>query len=119
MNLKNLYDAVLEAEAKKLAIQSAMLEALDDGTEEGKQKALDLRQDLESAKQAADEANLLYISARDADASEGSSAAHRFVPVDGASEAVGKTITRKQFEAMSAAERMSFAKTVGNSIVAD
>jgi hypothetical protein len=108
--LKDLYDAAKAADEKVKQVQLEMLTVLDDGTEEGKAAALALRPALDAAKQAADEANLLYISVRDAGAGEDpNAAARKFVPVAGAADASqGKSKTRAEFDALSAAERMSF-----------
>ena len=117
MKLKSLYDAAKEAEAKVNQIQLEMVEHFDSGTEEGKQAALDLRPALDEAKKEADTANLLYISARDAEPEDTGSAARKFVPAVVKEEKPGNTKTRAEFEAMSAADRMTFITTVGNSIV--
>jgi hypothetical protein len=108
-NLKTLFDAARAAEAKVQQVLTDMLGAFEEGTEEGKAKALELRPALDAAKQEADAANQLYISARDADAGDPDEAARKFVPAgereDGEKP---KTMTRAEFEALSAADKMSF-----------
>jgi len=108
--LKPLFDAAREADAKVLQILTEMTTAFESGTEEGKQQALDLRPALDEAKLAAEEANLLYISARDAEGnSDPDAAARKFVPVPGAAKGKDvKELSRAEFEALNAADRMSF-----------
>ena len=109
-NLKPLFDAAREADAKVQQILMEMTTAFESGTEDGKQQALDLRPALDEAKIAAENANLLYISARDAEGDgDPNAAARKFVPTSGA--ATGKDrreMTRAEFEALNAADRMSF-----------
>lgn len=116
--LKPLFDAAKEADAKVKTIQQQMIDAFESGTEEGKQTALDLRPSLDEAKQAADEANLLYVSARDADDGDPDAAARKFVPTgDGSKLASGtKEITRAEYEAMEYKERHDYL-TSGGAIV--
>ena len=114
-DLKPLYDAVIAAEAEVGKIESAMMAAFETGTEEGKAEALAMRPALDEAKNQAKEANLAYISMRESDAVE-SGNARKFVPVPGAEKQAGqvKQLTRAEFEAMSAADRMSFMLNDGN-----
>lgn len=107
-NLKTLYDAARAAEEKVRQIQQEMLDAFETGTEEGKKQALELRPALDEAKREADEANQLYISARDADAADADAAARKFVPVKSAGGTLANSMTRAEFEALSAADKMSF-----------
>ncbi len=109
-NLKPLFDAAREADAKVTQILTEMTTAFESGTEEGKQQALDLRPALDEAKLTAEDANLLYISARDAEGdSDPDAAARKFVPVAGAATGKdAKELTRAEFEALNAADRMSF-----------
>lgn len=107
--LKTLYDAVKAADAEVARLQTEMLSAFELGTDEGKQKALDLRPQLDEARVKADEANMVYISARDADAVDPNAAARRFVPVgDNSGNKTAKTMSRAEFEQMSASDKMSF-----------
>ena len=111
--LKPLFDAAKAADAKVQQILQDMLTAFEDGTEEGKQKALALRPALDEAKQAAEDANLLYISARDADAEDANEAARLFVPAGGVVTGGGKEITRSEYEAMDYAKRHEYLKSGG------
>jgi hypothetical protein len=112
--LKELYDAARAADEKVQEVMNEMITAFEDGTEEGKLKALEMRPALDEAKTQADEANRLYISARDADQESENAAARKFVP---ASEPEGgknaKEMTRAEFEALSAADRMTFMLSDG------
>jgi hypothetical protein len=65
-NLKPYYDAALAADAEVKRILAEMDAAFNDGTPEGKQKALDLRPALDEAQKKAKQANELYASMRDA-----------------------------------------------------
>lgn len=107
-NLKALYDAAKDADAKVQRIMVQMLEAFGSG-EDGKQQALALRPELDEAKQQADEANRLYISARDADSVDVNSSARKFVPTTSeGGKPVDRAMTRAEFESLSAADKMSF-----------
>lgn len=109
-NLKPLYDAVIAAEAKVASIQKEMLESFESGTQEGKEKAMELRPALDEAKAGAVEANQLYLSMRDSDAQENGHA-RMFVPVPDSEKNAGqgKQLPRAEFEALDAAEKMAFA----------
>lgn len=115
MKLKELYEAAKVADEKVRVIMQDMVAAFDDGTEEGKLKALEMRPALDEAKLEAEKANLLYISARDADFEDPDSAARKFVPAGG-ENSVRKQMTRAEFEALSAAERMTFMLADGKLI---
>lgn len=112
MNLKQLYDAAKDADGKAQLILKQMTDAFDTGTEEGKQKALELRPALDEAKLKANEANQLYISARDADAVDVNSASRRFVPTGGVVNTT-REITRAEFEEMDYAERHTYLQSGG------
>lgn len=107
-NLKPLYDAARAAEEKVRQIQQEMLDAFELGTEEGKRRALELRPALDEAKRQADEANQLYISVRDAEAVDADAAARKFVPVKSSNGELAQSMPRAEFEALSAADKMSF-----------
>ncbi len=113
--LKPLLDAAQAADAKVKSIMNEMLEAFESGTEEGKLKALDLRPSLDEAKQAAEEANQLYTSARDADDGDPDAAARKFIPTgDGSKLASGtKEITRAEYEAMEYKDRHDYLQSGG------
>lgn len=116
--LIELWNAAKAADAQVQSVLAEMQAAFDDGTEEGKQKALDLRPALDEAKAAAEAANLLYIEARDAEPEGPNAAARLFVPADGSVTGGAKEITRSQYEAMSPADRNAHFKS-GGSIVED
>lgn len=111
--LKPMYDAAKAADAKVQGILNQMLEAFESGTEEGITKAVSLRSDLDAAKAESEQANTLYISARDAQAGVDENA-RRFVPVADAGPQTGsKQITRTEYEAMDYAERHAYLKSGG------
>lgn len=113
-SLKTLYDAVRAAEEKVAKILEEMKTAFDEGTEEGVRRAMELRPALDEAKAEADEANRLYCSVRDAEV-DGDSPARKFVPVEGAVDGKGerKILLRRDFEQLSASERMEFVLNGG------
>ena len=114
LNLKPVYDAAQAAEAKVNGILAEMLEAFDTGTDEGKQKALDLRPALEEAKAEAKTANDLYVSMREA-LGDQDAAARKFVPVNGAEPAQAKkVISRADYEALDFAARHEFFANGGS-----
>jgi hypothetical protein len=114
--LKELFDAAKAADEKVQEVMQEMISAFEDGTEEGKLKALDLRPALDEAKVEAEKANLLYISARDAEVDDPDNAARKFVPVPGSENSTRKQMTRDEFEALSAADRMTFMLADGKLI---
>lgn len=115
LNLKPVYDAAQAADAKVNGIMAEMLEAFNDGTEEGKQKALDLRPTLEEAKAEAKTANDLYVSMRDAHGDMDASA-RKFLPVSNADteQDAKKVITRADYEALDYQARHEFFKNGGS-----
>jgi hypothetical protein len=119
LNLKPLYDAALAANQKMQGILAVMKTALDEGTEAGKQKALELRPALDQAKKEADEADQLYSSVRDA-LSASDNMAKKFVPVasgENQKEAL-KEMTRAAFMDLDAEARMQFMKAGGKIVEA-
>lgn len=114
--MKELYDAAKAADEKVQEVMQDMITAFEDGTEEGKLKALDLRPALDEAKSQAEEANRLYISARDADFEDPDAAARKFVPVSEGGNSQKKTMTREEFNQLTAADRMSFMLADGKLI---
>lgn len=113
VNLKPYYDAAIAADAEVQRIMSEMDAAFNEGTEEGKSKALELRPALDAAKTKAEEANKLYASMRDA--SQPSDNAPRFVP-ETKSEDDGEkknVMTLADYNALSPKERLAFAKAGG------
>lgn len=120
LNLKPLYDAALAANQKMQGILAEMKTALDEDTEEGKHKALELRPALDQAKKEADEADQLYSSVRDA-VSSSDNLARKFVPTatreDNQKEAL-KEMTRAAFMDLDAEARMQFMKAGGKIVEA-
>lgn len=114
--LKEMYEAAKAADEKVQVIMRDMVTAFEDGTEEGKLKALEMRPALDEAKILAEEANRLYISARDADFEDPDAAARKFVPVSEGGNSQKKTMTREEFNKLNAAERMSFMLADGKLI---
>jgi hypothetical protein len=117
MDLKKQYDAARAASDKVQGILTEMQAAFDLGTEEGKQKALTLRPELDKAKAEADSANQLYISMRDA-SSGMDNAAKLFAPAGNGPQAgtggtEAKEMTRKAFEDLDPSARMKFFKGGG------
>jgi len=114
--LKPLLDAAKTADAKVKSILQEMTDAFESGTEEGKQKALDLRPTLDEAKKESEEANQLYVSARDASEEVDPDVnARKFVPAgDGNSQKSGaKEITRAEYEAMAYSDRHDYLAAGG------
>jgi hypothetical protein len=116
-NLKPYYDAALAADAKVKQILSEMDTAFNEGTDEGKQKALDLRPALEEAKTKAEEANKLYASMRDASLINDSSAALFTTPPDPAGndqkDESPKVMKRSDYQALTPKARLVFSKAGG------
>lgn len=112
-NLKPVLDAARAAEQDVSRILNDMETAFAENTDEGKSRALALRPALDEAKKKADEANSLYVSMRDAASVSNNAAALFVAPADPAVEAGAKTVTRSEFNVLTAAERMKFAKSGG------
>lgn len=114
IDLKPYYDAARAADEEVQRIMDEMNAAFLEGSDEGKQRALDLRPALDEAKKSAKDANDLYLSLREA-ASQGSGAAREFVPV--AAENLGgqqaKEMKRKEFLSLDASARMKYIKAGG------
>ena len=110
VNLKAFYDAAKAADEKVNEVMSAMTAAFEEGTEEGKQKALGMREALEAAKTESKQTNDLYVTMRDAQA-DSDEHARKFVPVNQAAakaSAPSKTMTRTEWQALSFGERRAF-----------
>jgi len=122
MNLKPYYDAALKADEETKRILAEMDAAFNDGTPEGKQKALDLRPALEKAQIQAKEANQLYASMRDASLVNDSMASLFTTPPDLAQQVQKddspKVINRAGFTALSPTARIAFTRA-GGKIVDD
>jgi len=115
VNLKPAYDAAVAADAKVNAVLMQMSAALEKGTDEGKQEALDLRPALDAAKAEAVQANDLYVAMRGASAGVDDNA-RRFVPVNEAAAAAGvvtKQMTRAEWEKLDFEARRQFFKDGG------
>lgn len=116
VNLKPVYDAAVAADAKVNGIMAEMVAAFDDGTEEGKQKAMGLREELSKAQAEAKAANDLYVEMRDAQ-SQSDENARKFVPVNEQAakiDGAAKQISRAEYEAMPAMSRGKFIHDGGS-----
>jgi hypothetical protein len=115
-NLKPYFDAALVADAEVKRIMNEMDTLFNDGTEDGKKKALELRPALDEAKAKAKEANDLYASMRDASAESDNASSLFTAPADPAIQtdaSASKTKTLADFNAMSPRDRLAFAKAGG------
>lgn len=113
VNLKPYYDAAFAADAEVKRIMAEMDAAFNEGTEEGKTKALELRPKLDEAKKKAGEANQLYISMRDAASESERSASGNFVSGQADADDKGKVMKRADFNKLSPKERMKFVRADG------
>jgi hypothetical protein len=117
-NLKPYYDAALAADAEVKRVLNEMDTAFNDGTDEGKQKALDLRPALEEAKTKAEGANKLYASIRDASLVNDNMAALFTTPPDPAKDdqqddKSPKVMKLPDFQALTPKARLAFSKAGG------
>jgi hypothetical protein len=117
-NLKPMYDAALAADAEVKRILNEMDAAFNEGTEESKQKAIELRPALDEAKAKAEEANKLYASMRDASLVNDNAAPLFSAPPDPAinndQEDKGpKVMKRADFNALHPKARLAFSKSGG------
>lgn len=118
-NLKPYYDAALAADAEVKRILNEMDVAFNDGTPEGKEKALSLRPALDEAQKKAKEANELYASMRDASLINDSAASLFTTPPDPATtggqpnENGRAVMKRAEFDALNPARRMAHMKAGG------
>lgn len=120
-NLKPYYDAALAADAEVKRILAEMDTAFNDGTEDGKRKALELRPALDKAQKQAEDANELYISMRDASLVNDNTAALFSTVADPAKESDQakpdrETMSLAEYNAMSPRDRLAFAKRGGRLI---
>lgn len=115
MELKKLYDAVVEAEAQVERVMATMQELLDAGDDESLQKAIEMRAELEEARASARAANEAYIALR-SELEARNEAARKFVPVRDEPGAQRREMTRSEFERLNAADRMSFMLADGRLI---
>ena len=117
-NLKPYYDAALAADTEVKRILNEMDTHFNDGTEEGKTKALELRPALDEAKVKSQEANTLYISMRDASLVNDNAAALFTSPADPAAESDqpgpgSKVMNRAAFRSLDPSAQMEFSKAGG------
>ncbi|HEY6073180.1 MAG TPA: hypothetical protein VIV15_07255 [Anaerolineales bacterium] len=120
MNLKPYLDAAQAADAEKKRILAEMDAAFNEGTPEGKEKALSLRPALDEATAKAEEANRLYTSMRDASLEQNNLGALFTVPPDPAipsnqsnADGTPKSMTRAEYNALHPRERLAYAKSGG------
>lgn len=121
IDLKPYFDAAQVADAEVMRIMDDMNTHFSDGTDEGKQAALDLRPALDEAKVKAADANKLYLSMRDA-AATSNSAAREFVPATDHLNETGDPATemmRQEFDALNAAAKVKFIRAGGAVIESD
>jgi len=117
-NLKPYYDAALAADAEVKRILAEMDTAFNDGTPEGKKKALDLRPALDEAQTKTKDANQLYASMRDASLVNDNMAALFTTPPDTAREdqkddESPKVINRAGLKALSPFAQIVFFRAGG------
>jgi len=122
-NLKPYYDAALAADAEVKRILAEMDAAFNDGTPEGKQKALDLRPALDEAQKKAKQSNELYTSMRDASLVNDNMAALFTAPPDVANPSESQNpagenqavtpMKLANYRTLSPKERLAFAKKHG------
>lgn len=116
LNLKPYFDAAQAANAEVLRVANAIEGAFGQGTEEGTQEAMGMRQELDDAQAKAEAAGKLYESMKAA--SSTGDAAAKFVPVSTEQAATGKkTITRAEYENMSHPDRYNFLMKDGGMVV--
>jgi len=124
-NLKPYYDAALKADDEVKRILAEMDAAFNEGTDEGKKKALELRPALDEAKTKAEEANKLYASMRDASLVNDNTASLFTTPPDPANQTdqenrspgkkfiTPKSLRLNEYRALSPRDRLAFAKSGG------
>jgi hypothetical protein len=116
IDLKPYFDSAQKADEEVQKIMTDMDSAFNEGTDEGKLKALEMKPKLDEAKKKALDANALYLSMRDG-AAANSDAAKEFIPASGnqvlPDAAAGKQLDRKEFAALDAAARMKFIQDGG------
>jgi hypothetical protein len=118
IDLKPYFDNAQKADEEVQRILNEMNAAFNDGTEEGRAKALELRPSLDEAKEKGKAANDLYISMRAAE-QHTDGAAKQFVPVEDVSASAApeaKEMKREDFIALDSPARMKFIKGGGKVI---
>lgn len=115
--LKPVLDAAIAADNDVKRILNEMDIAFNEGTEDGKQKALELRPALDEAKTKAEKANQLYVSMRDASLVSDNAAPLFVPPPDPATQepkdASPKALSLPEFKALTPAAQMKFVKRGG------
>lgn len=115
-NLKTYLDAAIAADAEKQRLMQEIDALFNDGTEDGKKKALELRPALDDAKSKAEQANQLYTSMRDASLVNDNAAA-LFTPADPAAtdskDADPKVMKVSEYRALSPSAKLAFGKQGG------
>ena len=117
-NLKPYYDAALAADTEVKRILAEMDAAFNEGTDDGKQKALELRPALDEAQRKAKGANELYASMRDASLVNDNAASLFTLPPDLAQNeekqpATPKSLKLSEYRALDPQQRLAFAKSGG------
>ena len=115
-NLKPYLDAAIKADEEKKRIMAEMDAAFNEGTEEGKQRALQMRPALDEAIQAAKEANELYASMRDGSQTDDTMAALFTTPPDTATQSETDkqtSMSLKDYQSLAPRERLAFAQSGG------
>ena len=116
LNLKPYLEAAQAADAEKKRIASDIDALFNDGTEDGKKKALELRPALDAAKSKAEDANQLYTTMRDASLVEDNSAS-LFTPSDPAAtelnEEKPKVMKLSEYQALSPRARLEYCQAGG------
>lgn len=114
LNLTAYYETAQKSHEAVLKIVADIDAAFNDGTEEGRQRALDLRPSLDEAEKKARADNELYISVRKA-AQMDDEAAKLFVPVTEPEEdSETDKKTRAEFSLLEPAAQMQFIKSGGS-----
>ena len=116
LNLKPYLEAAQAADTEKTRIANEIDALFNDGTAEGKKKALELRPALDEAKSQAEQANQMYVTMRDASLVNDNAAA-LFTPADPAAtdqkETDSKVMKVSEYRALSPRERLAFAQAGG------
>lgn len=116
LNLKPYLEAAQSADSEKTRVASEIDALFNDGTAEGKKKALELRPALDEAKSKAEQANQLYATMRDASLVNDNAAA-LFTPADPAAtdskDADPKVMKVSEYRALSPSAKLAFAKQGG------
>lgn len=110
MNLKPLYDDLVEKNKELKAVADQISELLQAGDKEA---ALALKPQLDAAKQAVKEADEFYMSFADASQIFATGSAREYVPASKESGEKANVVDRAGFDAMDANERIKFLAAGG------